>query len=200
MSDKKTIAVLDGVRAIAFLCVLTFHIDIVTKGLKLWDAATIGPIASGVAMAGWSGVTLFFVLSGFLLFMPYAKAILFNDEWPQMGRFYLRRMLRILPGYYVALFLLILLFDRQYLRLDHWKEMALFLTFLMDATRLTFRKLNGPFWTLAVEWQYYMLLPWLALGFRWVCQRLGRASLQRRWWTLVGCLCAVMVWGVAIRF
>jgi len=199
MSHKKTIAVLDGVRAIAILCVLVFHIDIITKSLKIWDAS-IGPIASAVAMAGWSGVTLFFVLSGFLLFMPYAKAILFDDEWPRMGRFYLRRMLRIFPGYYVSLFLLIILFDQQYLQPDHWKEMGLFLTFLMDSTRLTFRKLNGPFWTLAVEWQYYMLLPWLALGFRWLCQRLGGASLQRRWWTLVGCLCAMMVWGVAIRF
>ena len=37
--------------------------------------------------------------------------------------------------------------------------------------------IDGPFWTLAVEWQYYMLLPFLALAFRWGAQR---GSPQRR--------------------
>lgn len=152
---------------------------------------------TGIALTGWSGVTLFFVLSGFLLFMPYARAILFDHAWPSARTFYLRRAFRILPGYYVALVVLILLEHHEYLQPDHLKDLALFVTFFMDATQATFQQINGPFWTLAVEWQYYMLLPLLALGFCWIARR---GSLRRRLLLLGGCLLGMMVWGVASRY
>src|SRR5918911_1518644 len=69
--EKNTIAVLDGVRAIACIIVLFFHVNVISWGGKTWHAA-LSPlpnaIVSAIALAGASGVTLFFVLSGFLLF------------------------------------------------------------------------------------------------------------------------------------
>ena len=53
---------------------------------------------ASVAYYGESGVIFFFLLSSFLLFLPYAKALLFEDPWPSLRRFYLRRIFRILPG------------------------------------------------------------------------------------------------------
>src|SRR6266487_1660046 len=82
------IAVLDGVRAVAVILVLTYHINRVS-GDNLWNMADY-PLASSVSTAGSSGVLLFFVLSGFLLFLPYAKSLLFDSVWPSARSFYLR--------------------------------------------------------------------------------------------------------------
>src|SRR3954447_26329586 len=71
---KSKIAALDGVRAVAALLVITLHISDVA-GVP-WDS-NANPIATAFAYFGRNGVVLFFVLSGFLLFMPYAKALLF---------------------------------------------------------------------------------------------------------------------------
>lgn len=195
-TQKNNIAVLDGVRAVACLSVIAYHIYKFTLLSHIWGW-DIGPFASSVAMMGWSGVTLFFVLSGFLLFMPYAKSLLFDNPWPSMRLFYTRRALRILPGYYVALFLLIFLTQPQYLQLDHLKQLGLFLTFFMDSSSITYQMIDGPFWTLAVEWQYYMLLPFLALAFRWGAQR---GSPQRRLFMVIFCLLGMILWGITTRY
>ena len=158
----------------------------------------MGTLASAIIMTGSAGVTLFFVLSGFLLFLPYAKAILFEEnKWPGTRQFYLRRVLRIFPGYYISLFLITLGTQPQYLQPAHWKEFGLFLTFLMDSTPLTYQKLNGPYWTLAIEWQFYMLLPFLALGLSWIARRY---AVERRVWIVPLCLLGLMVWGVLSRY
>jgi peptidoglycan/LPS O-acetylase OafA/YrhL len=197
ITQKNTLPVLDGVRAVACLSVISYHIHYFLAHDYDLNAA-LGQLATAIGMAGWSGVTLFFVLSGFLLFQPFAKALLFEKPWPSTRTFYMRRALRILPGYYVALLVLIALTQPAYLQPDHWKETLLFVTFFMDATSATYQQINGPFWTLAVEWQFYLLLPLLALGFAALVKR--ATSPQRRWWWLLGCLLAMIVWGVGTRF
>ena len=193
--EQGTIATLDGVRAIACLTVMGYHINLMTRSAHLWT--TDGkPLTSAVVLAGSSGVTLFFVLSGFLLFLPYAKALLFERSWPETRLFYLRRVLRIIPGYYTSLFLLVVLEKPEYLQPERWSQLLLFPLFLMDSTRATFQQLNGPYWTLAIEWQFYVLLPWIALGIRVIVQRLRP---ERRFRGVIGCLLGLMVWGVLTR-
>jgi peptidoglycan/LPS O-acetylase OafA/YrhL len=192
---KNSIAVLDGVRGVAILMVIVFHINRVT-GDNLWDPRT-NQFASSVSTAGGIGVTLFFVLSGFLLFMPFAKALLFRTDWPLARVFYIRRVLRIVPAYYVALFLLILLQHPEYLHRDHLQNLVLFLTFFMDSSRSTFRQLNGPFWTLATEWQFYMLLPLIAIGIAFV---VSRVPLKRRLLAVTACLVGIIIIGLFIRY
>jgi peptidoglycan/LPS O-acetylase OafA/YrhL len=194
--EQGTIGTLDGVRAIACLTVMGYHINLMTRSAHLWT--TDGkPLTSAVVLAGSSGVTLFFVLSGFLLFLPYAKALLFERSWPDTRLFYLRRILRIIPGYYTSLFLIVVLERPEYLQPERWSQLVLFPLFLMDSTQATFRQLNGPYWTLAIEWQFYMLLPWIALGIRAIVQRLRP---ERRIWGVVGCLLGLMAWGVLTRY
>ena len=197
VKPKNTITVLDGVRAFACCSVIAYHINHITNGNHLWEAANVGPVITAFANAGSYGVTLFFVLSGFLLFMPYAKALLFDAPWPSIRRYYVRRIFRILPGYYISLALLILFTHREYLNLDHWRQLLLFITFFMDSSHSTYQAINGPFWTLAVEWQFYMILPILALGFRWIAQR---GSLQRRLTCLWLSLLGLIAWGLATRY
>jgi peptidoglycan/LPS O-acetylase OafA/YrhL len=190
-----TISVLDGVRGVAVLMVIVFHVNRVT-GDNLWNQAEY-PLASSISTAGGIGVTLFFVLSGFLLFMPFAKALLYKTSWPLARVFYMRRVLRIIPAYYVSLFLLILFQHPEYLHRDHLKDLFLFLTFFMDSSRATFRQLNGPYWTLATEWQYYMLLPLVALGIAFV---VSRVPIKRRLLAVTVCLLGIIVWGLFIRY
>jgi peptidoglycan/LPS O-acetylase OafA/YrhL len=192
--SKSSIAVLDGVRALAIFIVITFHLY---DQVKLYNVQWLSKYFLAIIHEGFSGVTLFFVLSGFLLFLPYIKSLLFDQSWPSVRQFYLRRMLRIMPGYYLALFLMIILLAPSYLRPGHWTQLLLFLTFFMDSSHATFQQLNGPFWTLAVEWQFYMLLPWIALAMRFVVQR---GTLRHRVKVLCLCLGLLIVWGIGTRF
>lgn len=216
--QKSTIAVLDGVRACAILMVIAFHIDWNYGNFKkLWDWHD-NPLASSVAIAGGTGVTLFFVLSGFLLFLPYAKALLFAGRWPLARTFYLRRALRIFPGYYLSLLILVILTAPQYFQLPHLgslghalkfltaypnlqppnlADFGLFLTFLMDSSVQTFRQLNGPYWTLATEWQFYMILPLLALG---ILLLVRRVRIERRLRAVTFCLLGIIAGGLGVRF
>lgn len=191
----KNIAALDGVRAIAALMVVSLHLN---KGAGVPWSINREPLASSLAVFGRTGVILFFVLSGFLLFMPYARALLFQERWPSLRTFYLRRIFRIWPGYYFTLFAMILLFSHEYLQPARWKELGLFLTFLMDSSPQTWQQLDGPFWTLAIEWQFYMFLPWICLGFAWIVRRL--ASSPRQCLQAVLCCCGgLIIWGVGTR-
>lgn len=192
---KVNIAMLDGVRAIAALLVVSVHISDI-EGVP-WNANR-NPLATSLAFVGRTGVVLFFVLSGFLLFLPYARALLFQDPWPTLRAFYTRRLFRIWPGYYVTLLLMILLFARQYLEPLHWKQTALFLTFLMDSSPATWQRIDGPFWTLAIEWQFYLLLPWIALAFAWFVKRVS-ALPERRLKAVLCCCGGLIGWGLLVR-
>src|SRR3954447_26858620 len=81
---------LDAVRGVAALMVVLFH------------AAEASGV-SGVFQHLDVGVTVFFVLSGFLLYRPMLAANLGLAPATATGRFYWRRFLRIAPGYWMAL-------------------------------------------------------------------------------------------------
>lgn len=196
VGEKSNIPALDGVRAIACLSVIEYHVHYLMSYMFNLTRV-LGRLGSAIVMAGWSGVTLFFVLSGFLLFMPYAKHLLFGQQWPSTRTFYWRRILRIWPGYFLALFLLLPLCAPQYFQPDHLGGLGLFLTFLMDAPP-TYQQINGPFWTLAVEWQFYLLLPLLAWGFSLFARR--GVSPQQRFRRVVICLSCMILWGIGTRY
>src|SRR5579863_10454715 len=199
IQNNRTIASLDGVRAIACLTVIGYHISLITRDTHHWSPTapgTLHHIFSSIVLSGASGVTLFFVLSGFLLFMPFCKAMLFETIWPSTITFYLRRAFRILPGYYVVLLSILLISHPEYLHVNHWQNVTLFFTLFMDATPATFQQINGPFWTLAVEWQFYLLLPLLMIAFSLLVLRIPRCW---RVYALVACLAGVVAWGIWSR-
>lgn len=85
---------LDGYRAVAAILVLTTHVAFLTGWVRV-DA--LGHLASRL---DW-GVTIFFVLSGFLLYRPWARAAMEGSPAPRAAPYLWRRAVRILPAYWL---------------------------------------------------------------------------------------------------
>jgi len=164
---------LDGVRGIAILLVLVFH-SFLLGGIR--PAVWLDRIVTAVSEPGWSGVDLFFVLSGFLI-----TGILYDAKGRDgyFRNFYARRILRIFPLYYGFLgFVFIVLprltpFGRHHLSLLH--DQIWYWTYLLNVL-ISLRgwppvaDLNH-LWSLAVEEQFYLVWPWVVF-------MLGRRALM----------------------
>ena len=114
------------------------------------------------------GVTLFFVLSGFLLYRPFAAAVLRRTARPSLRRYAANRALRILPAYWVILLVVALAFQHELLtRPPLLLANALFLQNYVPQ----YHALDGgdgrygiqPAWSLAIEVVFYACLPVLAV-------------------------------------
>ena len=94
-------------------------------------------------------------------------AMLTGKPLPSSVRFYKKRALRILPAYWVALAVL-LAFNWRIAKDPVWLNGLTHSLFIHDIFPRYNRDLNGPFWTLAVEAQFYLALPWIATAVAWV--------------------------------
>lgn len=194
---KGAIAALDGVRAMAFLIVLILHMRLMTAQLNLWNPYS-KPWLDAFTRAGFSGVTLFFVLSGFLLFLPYSQALLFQKSWPATKVYYMRRVLRILPVYFFAIFILVMLQNPYLIDPHNWAKLFPFLTMTMDFSNS--QPIDGPLWTLAVEFQYYLILPFIALSIYGLTRVVRVERAGQRIWVVVGALLALIVLELVVRY
>lgn len=171
------IPAIEGLRGVAVLWVVLFHYAVVRGGqfadpYVSWIDGSL-PLKVFVRN-GFLGVDLFFLITGFLLTLPWFKHAREGRPHPSAREFYVRRARRILPAYYVQLAVLFLVF----LPLLHpglWRiEPGLVLTnlglhsvFLHYTTPYTSASLgiNGALWTLGLEMQYYLILPLLGPWF-----------------------------------
>jgi peptidoglycan/LPS O-acetylase OafA/YrhL len=145
---------LDGVRAIAAYCVIATHAGF-NSGRSLDD----GPFAPVLARLDF-GVTLFFLLSGYLLFQPYVAAEVAGTARPNVASFWWRRVLRILPAYWMAVtFTLLLLSTRRARGDDWWSYLVLVQTYNGHNVDPSLTQM----WTLAVEIAFYAVLPFLGV-------------------------------------
>jgi peptidoglycan/LPS O-acetylase OafA/YrhL len=172
------IVAIEGLRGVAVLWVILFHYLLVRDPAAHdpWNA-WIGGIEAlrHVIGSGYLGVDLFFLITGFLLVLPWFRHAREGRAPPSIGAFYVRRIRRIVPAYYVQLALLFLLLAPAYYGFGEWRYDTRFvavnllahLSFLHYSTPYTAASLsvNGPLWSLGVEAQYYLVLPFLALLF-----------------------------------
>ncbi len=162
------IDVLDGIRAVSILIVVWFH---------FWQQSWLMPIV-GKFNLDWlprNGailVDMMILLSGFCLFLPYAREMVYGEKAPKVTEFYIKRVARIIPSYYVAVFLVLFCFALplgQYATsTDMWKDLVPHLFFVHNffPESMQWTKLNGALWTVAVEVQFYLLFPLLARCFQ----------------------------------
>jgi len=158
---------IESVRAIAALGVLLGHAFAFAVA---FEGLTVGSYKDRLLLGGGMGVYLFFTLSGYLLFLPFAKRA-FHGGTVDLRRYARNRLLRIVPLFYAVMAVLLLLRPRD-AELGDWWRWALFIqNYDID----TITKLNSPAWSLDVEMQFYVLLPLLG----WLLLRVCRGSAVR---------------------
>ena len=102
-------------------------------------------------------VEMFFVLSGFVLWLPVARAPRSTDGWADPGWVLLfRRMARLLPLYYAVVLVVWALTNPDLP--GHWQDLLLHLTFTHVYSDQYIFWTDGPAWSLAVEFHFYVLM------------------------------------------
>jgi len=191
-ADDGRFPCLDGLRALAALAVLGTHLGFQS------GAGLAGPGSAALARLD-VGVAVFFVLSGFLLHRPRALAHLRGDAPPPLARYVRRRALRVLPAYWVAVVLALLLLGVNAGPRDSAVEWVRQLTLThVYGSGHEVRGLSQT-WSLCTEVAFYALLP----AWGGLCARLGgatpRARLQREL-LAAGTLALVpVVWDAVLR-
>lgn len=159
---------LDGIRGLAILWVFAFHANALLIG---WPSAGSSGWGPSLAQKGLLGVQLFFVLSGFLLAQPWMTAAAAGTPYPRIGSFFARRARRILPTYWLHLALLFgvilpilrgssALLATDVGQINLWLHIPV-LHFLHPGSSSSLG-LNMALWSLSIEAQFYLLLPFLA--------------------------------------
>lgn len=187
------VPVIDGFRGIAALLVLVFHCWTET------DPRLDGGALRALVAAGGLGVDFFFVISGFVLFLPVVRH---GGRFGSVAAYAIRRAARIVPAYYLAL--VVQAAARPILRpgwpmpFETLGGLGVFLVHLLflqhEAPRWLFRELgyrgavmgfgvNGALWSLSIEVLFYAALP-IAAGLYF----------RRPWLGLVGGVAAALAW------
>ncbi|MCU1353487.1 MAG: putative integral rane acyltransferase, partial [Acidimicrobiales bacterium] len=169
---------IEGLRAVGALLVLLTHVSINATGNR-------GEWGRWLARMD-VGVTIFFVISGYLLYKPFARALLQDRPRPALPRYLRHRLLRIVPAYWVVviasfLFAVSTGANEAAHTVPPLGQMLRFATFSQVYWK---DSLAGPFpqaWSVAVEMAFYLLLP----VFAWLLGRSASsdrgARLRRQW-------------------
>lgn len=172
--SKNRLAGADGLRAIACLLVVWHH-----TAQKL-NPDLQSPVISALhflGMRGEVGVSIFFVLSGCLLSLPFWNAFAERQAFPSIKTYALNRAARIVPAFWLNLIISSMLaFWVFHLELSAQKIITAFF-FVNSYSYKTFfpAELNGPLWSIGLEVSCYVLLPlFLFLIFR-LAKNLGAA-------------------------
>lgn len=169
---------LNQVRMVAALAVVVYHIE---RNKSLYGIDFNAYSVHAVKCLGPEGVRLFFVLSGFLISFLLVQEIKKNKTIA-IKKFYIRRMLRIWPLYYLvvlnAFFVFPLVFQAaagsyvaglmSQLHHNFFEKLGLYLTFLPNLCLIKYPAVPaaGQCWSLGVEEQFYLIWPFLLCLFR----------------------------------
>ena len=184
------LANIDALRGLAALWVFAYHLwNVFAPGYSpqgspadhkpFSDETPVGVIATYPLCAyGYTGVGLFFVLSGFCIHLPQARRFHragTDDLHPRP--FFRRRFWRLYPAFFASLFLSLAALvvmgyanDKpELLQPSAWVVLVLVNAFFLLAVRPDTLALNGVYWTLWYEVQFYLAYPFLLK----ICRRVG---------------------------
>lgn len=182
----------DGLRALAVAGVVLVHVALIS-GYAFEQADGVGPYLARAEL----GVALFFLISGFLLYRPFVAAAFDGRQAPALRTYARRRVLRILPAYWVALTVLVVLLDvRQRGDIESARDVVVYyglLQIYFDDTAI-----GGiqQAWSLCTEAAFYVALPvWAAL-----LRALGRRAPSLRLVVELGALLVLYGFGLGYRW
>jgi peptidoglycan/LPS O-acetylase OafA/YrhL len=160
---------IDGLRFIAITSVLLLHLYgglISNDGNIYVDNCNYSYLVT-IIQQGHLGVPLFFVISGFILGMPFAKFHILKEKSVSLKKYFLRRLTRLEPPY--ILVMTFLFFASIYGGKSVYIKIASYFSSILYTHNIiypdVFPLLNGPAWSLEIEVQFYILAPLIAYIF-----------------------------------
>jgi peptidoglycan/LPS O-acetylase OafA/YrhL len=147
---------LDGLRALAAISVLAFHVTNTTAP-ALFDPGLPRLFRYGVRDLGANGVACFFVLSGFLLGLPFLAWLLGDGPGVSVRRYLRARVLRIFPLWWLVLAVVVCTQEPWLLREPF--KLLLLATLQHSFDQDLLRQVVRPAWTLVIEISFYAVLP-----------------------------------------
>lgn len=184
--DRAHLRALSGLRGWAAFWVLLYHGWVFAeKPLLLLDTGCISLHLTPLVSMGIAGVTIFFVLSGFLIGLPFAEWQAGLRQRPELGRYLFHRVARVFPAYYVqlAILLLVAYIVSGQTYITDASTFIRYLLMLFVPPPMGVTPINLVWWTLPIEFSFYLVLPALAFMLR-----------PSRWWWLLAVSLGAM-WG-----
>lgn len=173
-NSGKFIPEIDGLRFLAIASVILFHCQLYLAEKSNWGGVETVlqdfPIWNKTLQNGHWGVQLFFVISGFILGLPFAKHYLSNNRKPDLKDYFIRRITRLEPPYIlimVILFLAHLFIVHKYTIQELVPSLFASLTYTHNffSDYNEYPLVNAVAWSLEIEIQFYILAPMLARMF-----------------------------------
>ena len=183
--SARRIPELDGLRVLLVFIVSWYH---------FWQQSWLTPYVGNYSLdflvrSGYMPVDGTILLSGFLLFLPYARSMVLGENVPDRRWFYRRRVMRIVPSFYFVTLLMLfavalpwgLYYSTQHMVKDLFMHATF--TFTFDSYTYISTPIGVASWTLAIEMQAYLLFPFLA---KW--------AMKRPLPTMLSMTCAAWLW------
>lgn len=165
---------IDGLRFIAISSVIVYHLNtfLVEKNLDNHKETGVDHSTwNALLFRGHYGVVLFFIISGFILGMPFARHYLSGAKLPSLKSYFLRRIIRLEPPYILIMtsfFLAYVFVVHRYTLEQLWPSLLASLTYTHNFFygRNVNPLVNAVAWSLEVEIQFYVLVPLIATIFK----------------------------------
>lgn len=165
-SGRKLIGEIDGLRFLAITPVLVQHLsERFERNTSLTFAYPPSDTWSAfVASRGFLGVYIFFVISGFILALPFASHHINNTKKIVLKDYYWRRLTRLEPPFlfWMGLFFVVFLLVNHASVKEYLPHFLASITYTHTLIYNTWSPFNPPTWTLEIEIQFYILAPFLA--------------------------------------
>jgi peptidoglycan/LPS O-acetylase OafA/YrhL len=182
---------IDGLRGVAVTLVVVYHLALnAAPASMIW--------LRDLLFQGRAGVWVFFVLSGYLIFRPFVIAAQIGERVATMP-FLVRRAMRIYPAYLVVLVVLCGFVDTRTLRSPaEWLQAV---TLTQNLTGIAYEGQRGvqQAWSLAIEMNFYVFVPFAAMIVARVARRSSTDSLRVMWWSTAAIVGAGFVWQLGAR-
>jgi len=119
---------------------------------------------------GFLLVDMMIVLSGFCLFIPYVRSLVYKKKMPSTKEFYIKRIAKIFPSYYFSMIICVIFLI---ILKDGWFNtffikdslMHFFFVHNWSTDTLLYSNYFGVLWTVAIEVQFYIIFPFIAKRF-----------------------------------